>query len=397
MAARVITSYYLETELKQEQELFTDHFTSHDNSDSYINTHIKAIDFRTSKKLVKPVFSDTIIFNKNHQSYQLYKNIKFNISKEQKHYEINIIKSQKSIDLYIMIFSVHLFTLILILFATFFFINRQSIKSTLRVFYQTISQLKSFNINDQLKLEQETEIDEFRHLNKALDLMSNRIKKDFLNLKQYSENTSHELQTPLAILNAKLEELLQSENLTEKQLIEISGLISTVNRLSNINKALMFLTKIENRIFDEVETIPLKKIIKNQLDLYEDLIQSRSLNLKLDLKDVAILGNPLLVEALINNLIANSIKHNFEEGQISITLAENKLIIENTGPELKVSTKHLFNRFEKGNPAVKSLGIGLSIVKKICDVSQSQVQYESKLEQHKISIDFAETKSPNKL
>lgn len=384
-----MANYYLKAELLEKKEQIKFFFTTQDQSISFYNTQIKRIDPIDNEKIDQTYFSDTIVFNYVTRSFQLNKKLLFYMQHDAQFYQVSIIKPQSFVDIYVMIVSLSLLVLVVLLFFILFIVNRQSVKDALKVFYSTINQLKGFNLDDTLNLDQEAEIDEFRQLNRALCMMSDRIKQDFLDLKQYSENTSHELQTPLAILNAKLEELLQSDNLRDEQLIVISNLISTVDRLSNINKALIFLTKIENRIYEDKEHISVNNLIKNHIEIYNDLIEDRQISLVINEKhNLTIHANRLLLETLVNNLIGNSIKHNNDYGSLMIEIETSALIIKNTGKELNVPTQQLFKRFEKGNSGAKSLGIGLSIVQKICEISQFKIDYTNEKEWHIVKVTF---------
>lgn len=393
ISVRMMANYYLETELFRLKEQYTYHFEEDAEPTRFFNTNTQLIDLSQTAyqtlDLNTTQFSDTIIFDPVTKSYQLNKQLKFYAQKEQKTYEVRLLEPQSFIDIYVMIFGLSLLSLVVLLFLLLFIVHRHSIRFAMQVFYKTIHQLSHFNANDQLELDQDTDIDEFRQLNTTVNSMSERIRQDFLNLKQYSENTSHELQTPLAILSAKLEELLQSENLTEQQMIDISNLISTVDRLSNINKALIFLTKIDNHIFIEKESVSVQDILENQIVLYQDLMDSRGLKLSKKFENIKLIrANRLLLETLISNLLGNAIKHNIEDGSIKINLDEHHLQIKNTGKKLNVPVEQLFQRFEKGNSGAKSLGIGLSIVKKICETSDFKIDYQTEDIWHNISIRF---------
>jgi signal transduction histidine kinase len=122
--------------------------------------------------------------------------------------------------------------------------------------YDTINKLRAFDVNKDNRLDLMTsDIDEFEQLNEVFNAMDKKIKQDYERLKEYTENTSHELQTPLAIINTKLDELIQADNLTEEQVKSIAGLIETTNRLSKTNQALIFLAKLDNRVFADAQLV----------------------------------------------------------------------------------------------------------------------------------------------
>ena len=98
-------------------------------------------------------------------------------------------------------------------------------------------------------------------MNSVIQTMADSLKKDFESQKEYIENVSHEIQTPLSIINSKLDELIQSENLSKNQLEQIAVLMESTNRLYKINQALIFLTKIDNRFYNEASNINLNNLV----------------------------------------------------------------------------------------------------------------------------------------
>ena len=163
-------------------------------------------------------------------------------------------------------------------------VNRQTTKYSLAVFYDTIRKLKTFDVHKDNSLELLTsDVDEFEQLKEVFSAMDQKIKDDYERLKQYVENTSHELQTPLAIITSRLDELLQSPNLSEEQIKLVAGLLDTTGRLSKVNQSLIFLAKLDNRLFKEVKNIDLVDLIKLQLTMFESLYEEKNLKVDFDL------------------------------------------------------------------------------------------------------------------
>jgi signal transduction histidine kinase len=218
--------------------------------------------------------------------------------------------------------------------------------------------------------------------------MATQIYNDFESQKEYTENVSHELQTPLAIISSKADELMQADNLSKEQMDQFALLLETTNRLSKINQALIFLTKIDNRFYTEGSTFSLNDLIKEKLSLFEDAIQDKNIKLELDLLDIThAYMNPYLAETLIINLIKNAIVHNEKGGVLRISLSNNTLSISNSGSPLSFNESDIFKRFTRSNENKKSLGIGLSIVQRICDLYTFNIAY-SYADEHQFKINF---------
>ncbi len=335
-------------------------------------------------------YSDTIIYNESARKYVLYKQLKTYVSVKNKNFSIHILKSQEFTDKLIVKMILIMSFLLISFFISLYILNRYIIQNSFSVFYDTINKLLKFDVNKAAKLElKKSDIYEFQHLNKVLKSMTEKIHNDYINLKEYTENTSHEIQTPLAIINNKIEILLQSENLNNKQLENIVSIYEAANRLSKLNKTLIFLAKIDKRQFLETSKIELKEIINKNLSFFEELYELKDINIECDYKtNTSIDMNQVLAETLIQNLIKNAIKHNFNKGKIYITLSENTLIVKNTGKSPSKSPKELFERFSKSNSKSESLGIGLAIVKKICEVSDIQVEYKYENNLHILHLIF---------
>ena len=197
--------------------------------------------------------------------YVLYRKLDFYLDQNNKFYKVTILESQNRTDLLITKLVIMILGLAFFFFLILFFVNRHSIKSTLKVFYNTINKIEKFDINtaNNLKLDSKTTY-EIRKMNSVIQTMADSLKKDFESQKEYIENVSHEIQTPLSIINSKLDELIQSENLSKNQLEQIAVLMESTNRLYKINQALIFLTKIDNRFYNEASNINLNNLVVNR-------------------------------------------------------------------------------------------------------------------------------------
>ena len=219
--------------------------------------------------------------------------------------------------------------------------------------------------------------------------MTNKVRNDYESLKNFTENASHEIQTPLAIIKTKLELLSQSDNLDETQIIAIGSIGDATSRLSRLNQSLLLLTKIENRQFIESGIINISFIVNDCLDNLEELAESKSILIKRNIQqNVFVEMNESLCEILISNIIINSIKHNYDSGFIDIELGKNNLTISNTGAAPVIETQEFFERFTKNSFSNDSLGLGLSIVKKICDNYGFAVRYNYEGNRHIVTIGF---------
>jgi len=268
-------------------------------------------------------------------------------------------------------------------------LNRRLSMIVWKPFYNTISQLKSFDLkgHDTIAL-QSSDIDEFETLNQALSQLIENNAAAFRQQKEFTENASHELQTPLAILKSKVDLLLQDNSLTKEQSEKIASLNIPLAKVSRINKNLLLLSKLENRQFAENELLQVSTILNENIELLEEHFTAKNIKLESNIdKHIAISANHSLFEILVTNLLLNAIRHNQVNGVISIRLHQRTLTFANSGTsELNEAT--LFKRFTNSNNEVPSSGLGLAIVKKICNTHNWTIDYDFKNHLHHFTINF---------
>ena len=298
----------------------------------------------------------------------------------------NLVESE---DLIFSIFGIFMFLLILLLIGLFFFNKRFSVKLW-QPFYQTLEQIERFEI-DKTNLPQlpETDIEEFNKLNRSIEKLIQKNTAIYRIQREFVENAAHELQTPLALFQAKIDTLIQSGDFTEQQNQILSSLNESVSRLNRLNKNLLLLSKIDNENYSEKQTISLNDIIQKQLDFFTEQAQSKNIRVKTELsKPLFIQSNQTLAEILISNLFLNAIRHNVKDGRIEIKLTENSIVFSNTGISIPLNEEKLFTRFSKSNPSAQGNGLGLAIVKKIADVNHWKIIYTFSENNHIFSVHF---------
>ncbi len=285
------------------------------------------------------------------------------------------------------------FIIIILLLIGLWILNTQISKKLWHPFYTNLDRLKNFSVQDQDSIQLESSnIDEFKELNNSIQNLTQKLQSDFNSLKEFSENASHEMQTPLAIMQSKIELLLQSDNINKEQYEQLQSIYQAGKRLSKLNKTLLLLAKVENQQFSTKEEVSFHNLIEKQLENYEDFILNKNITVTKDLSKFIISTNTILADTLISNLLSNAIKHNIDSGTITIVYTEDQLIFSNTGKPLKGNPENLFNRFKKQSSRKDSLGLGLAIIKQICDVNQWQLNYFCIDKLHTLSVSFTNEK-----
>ena len=382
-SVRNIIAEDLQSRLLQQQKEFFNNADKNKISD----LKSKLVFIQITDKKIEYSFSDTVLIVND--SYILYRKLQFSYLLDKQYYNVSILQNQSQSDSLIKKIVIMNVGFAMLFFLIMFFVNRHSIKSALSVFYSTIRKLEDFELSKLQTLSLETaEVQEVKKLNEVFEKMATQIYNDFEAQKEYTENVSHELQTPLAIISSKADELMQADNLSKEQMEQLALLLETTNRLSKINQALIFLTKIDNRFYNQGISFSLNNLIKEKLQLFDAAIQEKDLILDLDLLEIThVYMNPYLAETLIINLIKNAIIHNISGGVLRVHLSDNILIISNSGSPLSFSKNDIFKRFVRSENSKKNLGIGLSIVQRICELYTFKIAY-SYFSEHQFKIIF---------
>lgn len=346
----------------------------------------------------KPIFSDTIV---SHVALQRpEKHNKLDITKKiaDRYYKItlyDIIIEQDDIVDGVIESMIRIYA---ILFLVVLVMAWALSKWLLLPFENTLQKIKNIDIKqkDSAISFEKTNTVEFRRLNNFIQHMSEKIKRDYQSIKEFSENASHEIQTPLSIAKGKLE-LLTDTPLTPEQSALVKEAQKSLTNLSKLGKMLTLLAKIDNREFEVQEETNISFLLEEIISHYEELIHLKGLRLETDITpEVEVRINPSLFEILVNNLLNNAIKHNYAEdgdGYIQVHLTKEGLSVKNSGKPLKKRPEEMFERFQKENHKTHSLGLGLSIITKIAEVSQLTLTYQQKENWHLLSVKFSDSKS----
>lgn len=299
--------------------------------------------------------------------------------------ETNIEESHETIGIIAMI-TVFFFIMIVI---GLLYLNRRLSASIWKPFRDTLNRLKTFNLNSQDKIKfTASDITEFEELNQSLQKLIERNISVYKTQKEFTENASHELQTPLAILKNKLDLLLQDQDLTEKQYLIVEDINKALTRSSRINKNLLLLAKIENHQFDSSEVIVMDEILYQIIAILQEHFEQKDIKLEQEIaSNIRINGNSSLIEVMINNLIINAIRHTSQGGLISIRLTSSVFEISNSGDK-ELNADLLFKRFSKLSANNNGSGLGLSIIQEICKFHHWTIYYRFENGQHIFSINL---------
>jgi signal transduction histidine kinase len=279
--------------------------------------------------------------------------------------------------------------IIIILLIGIIWISKASAAKIWSPFYTTLKQIEDFEIDKNKSPNfTPTDIDEFNRLNKSIESLIAKNTAIYNSQREFVENAAHELQTPLALFQTKIDSLTQLD-LNKEQSDLVASLNKDVSRLNRLNKNLLLLSKIDNKSFIEKKTIVLNDYLKKHLDFFAEQASAKNISISTEFtSELSIKGNPALTEVLINNLFLNAIRHNEQNGQIIIRTLGNELTFLNSGQKTPLDISKLFNRFSKTNPSSQGNGLGLAIIKKITELNHWQISYAYSHDLHSFTIQF---------
>lgn len=344
------------------------------------------IEVKIVNKLGVERLKDTVIYDPSQNEMEEFRELTTFKKINGKNYSITVralIVESNSILIAVVLFYL---LIIILVFVFFFYFNKARNQRLWQPFFTSLEQMKKFSLTspEQLQLANST-ILEFDELNQQIETLMNKVRTDYINLKQFTENVSHEIQTPLAIIQAKIENIINSENLNDIQFKNLTSIQKDIQRLTQMNKRLTLLTKIENNQFINIEKISLDKLLEEKIQNFSEISMNEIKFTKIE--EIWVKMDVYLAEVLCNNLLSNAIKHS-DKGFIDVSVSHTMLSIANYGSKPLMNPENLYTRFYRESTTEKSTGLGLAIVKCICELYGFRVTYEFKENRHIFKIDF---------
>ncbi|WP_199117258.1 HAMP domain-containing sensor histidine kinase [Pedobacter sp. ASV28] len=359
---------------EKEIEAYVRNYNKLPSPGDFLHQKVTYLKLNADHKIERDFFYSDF-YNEEEQKTEPGRSLVTSVRLNNHNYQVTISKSRvESEDLVQFIFLITIAVTILLL-VSLFLINRFVLQRIWQPFYDTLNRMKAFNIaqNEGVKM-QETKIDEFNELQTAVSGMADRVKKDYRELKTFTDNASHEMRTPLAVINSKLDLLLQDKPLEPSQAVLIDEIYHAVGRLGRLNTSLLLLAKIENNLIPEQEKISLGKLVQQKLKQFQELIHNKQIALEQQLEDKEVIMSRYLADILLNNLLSNAIRHNEMGGRIHVTLNDKELVVSNTSKEPALDGQLAFERFYKASSS-EGMGLGLAIAKQIVGLYHFHIEY----------------------
>ena len=331
------------------------------------------------------ILNDTLIYDPLQDEIELFRQLSETKLINGQRYKITVramvIESENILVAIVSTFLI----IILLAFLFLFYFNTNRNKKLWEPFFINLNKIKSFSIKERTDLNLiDSGIIEFDELNKELKALTAKVYSDYQNLKQFTEDISHEIQTPLAVMQAKIDTLVNATPINQDQYQQFTSLENEIRKLKNLNKRLILLAKIDNNQFVNDQIISLKQIFEEAIENMTEL-SSATFKLKSN-ADPPLRIDPTLAVVLCNNLLSNAIKHNYKDNEILVEIEVDNVQVLNQGKAPINHPEHIFNRFYRESRNKDSSGLGLSIVKKVCEQYGYLPSYMFKAPETKASI-----------
>ena len=372
--------------LDKYQEHVKDYVEKNDSLPVFKNFEEVLVTYHVTQHKKHKKISQVELYNRDDKKAETFRQIVFTQQVGEKLYEVAVAKPLEGTKLLIRTVAYSTLAILLVIIVVSVILNYLLLRRLWQPFYAAMKEMKGFKLGKKTPVLPSTDIDEFTLMNQSLAQAINSAKDDYRILKEFTENASHETQTPLAIIRSKLDLVIQDEGLSEGQTDALKSAYAAVSRLSKLNQSLLLLAKIENQQFTAMETIDFKDRIEEKLQQFHEFWQSNQITIKASLSAATIYASPELIDILLNNLLSNAGRHNIAGGQIHVLLVPGKLEVANTAKSTGLDPNKLFGRFYKEEQYSKHNGLGLSIVKQICEHADFDISYGFSDQQHRFTF-----------
>jgi signal transduction histidine kinase len=335
-------------------------------------------------------FGDTLMFDARSGQFRTFRTLQFAAEHGGVAYAVVLYKSTTPADKLVEQVTLMMTLMVILFMAGIFFLNRFIFRNLWKDFFDALDKLKHFDTTKEPVTLGEPDVEEFVELKKVLERMTLHLSSEYRELKEYTDHTTHELQTPLAVIKTKTELLMQSANLGPEEMQLLQSINASVNHLSRLNSTLATITRIENQQFTGKEELRLADLVEKHLEMFQELIELRGLQVEQSYDETVkvLTMDKGLADILVTNLLKNAIVHNEDGGRILCRVRGGMLELGNSGKALGFHKKELFRRFVRDTSKTGNFGLGLSLVKKICDHYGFEISYEYQDQMHFFRIIF---------
>jgi len=311
LGSTVVLYYYLRVILQAEVE------EELRSTESRIERNIKEggmvyqlppiVEVKKVTNLDKEILKDTLIYDPSQDELEEFRELSSFSSINDQNYKITVRALVVESENILLAVVLSYLIIILMVFIFLFYLNKSRNQKIWHPFFKNLEQMKNFSLTSENPIElMDSDILEFSELNEEMTILTNKVRADYKNLKQYTEDVSHEMQTPLAIIQAKIENVINGEMLEDTQYEQLTSIQKDIQRLTQMSKRLTLLTKIENNQFLKKERLDISKQLKETIRDFSE-ISTVSFDFEI-CESIWVDMDPFLAQVLCGNLISNAIK-----------------------------------------------------------------------------------------
>lgn len=227
---------------------------------------------------------------------------------------------------------------------------------------------------------------EFDKIKVNINQMTQALSKIEMLKNDFIANLSHEIKTPLTIIQNYTTALMDKKLDKNKKNEYLHILYTTSKKLTNLVTNILKLNKLENQTLKfDMKNLDYSEILRECIINFENLIEEKHISLKLNIEELSIYSDENLLQIIINNLISNAIKFTKNEIEISLLKEENFAILSVKDNGIGMTSEvanHIFEKFYQGDTShsKEGNGLGLALVKKAIDSIGGEINVESEVD-----------------
>lgn len=339
---------------------------------------------------IRETIKDTLIYDTALKESFLFRQLHFSHCTSSQCYSVIVRKSLVDHNQVLTAIFTDVFIICLVVVAVITLLNLYIFKRIWSPFHKMIRTVSEFQLDKDKAYESiPSSILEFRELDKTITVITQKLQAEYNELKFFTAYLTHELQTPLAVMKAEIDLMLQEEKLSPEQIKRMLNIRHQIEIISRFEQAAILLKRIDLGKFKDEQTLNFSNLLLDKLDETEELIHLKSIQLKKEITPGVTLSiHPELADALLNNILSNSIRHNIMGGEIQIKLTSRYLQLINSTEKSSTRSNPDHNQHENESLTQRGLGVGLSIIAAICKKYKFHFHTEKKQDQYVSIIQF---------
>ncbi len=232
-----------------------------------------------------------------------------------------------------------------------------------------------------------TDVVEFQKLAASVKEAVDRFEHEYEERRIFIGNAAHELQTPLAVCQNRIEMMMDRPDLDEEMASELVKLHRSIQHLVRLNKTLLLLSKIENDQFPDTAEVDFMAMLRDAVELNDEIYSYKNIRSSFVSDGAfAVTVNEQMASVLVNNLLKNAYAHSPQKGNVEVHVTSSGFSVSNPG-EAPLDRSRMFSRFYlPGGRKEGSTGLGLALAYSVCERNGMKLSYDFSDNRHIFSV-----------